>query len=179
MKLFSYLRNGDVPVELKRLELSTPSMPWRCATSCATAPGWFMLSTCFSCAGDPGFEPELAGPKPAVLPVTLIPMAEYLVSKLIRLTPQHSQAPGAWGVLLEDRQRLTWGVSHPEACRVHSVPTEGLEPSRPFGQRFLRPSRLPIPPGGQSKGNLSNVAFGSQTQSSCLNQGAPQVRQAR
>lgn len=26
------------------------------------------------------------------------------------------------------------------------VPREGLEPSRPQGQRFLRPSRLPVPP---------------------------------
>lgn len=26
------------------------------------------------------------------------------------------------------------------------VPSVGLEPTRPFGQRFLRPSRLPVPP---------------------------------
>lgn len=29
------------------------------------------------------------------------------------------------------------------------VPGEGLEPSRPCGQRILNPSRLPIPPPGQ------------------------------
>ena len=26
------------------------------------------------------------------------------------------------------------------------VPEEGLEPSRPYGRRFLKPVRLPIPP---------------------------------
>ena len=28
------------------------------------------------------------------------------------------------------------------------VPSAGLEPARPFGQRILSPLRLPIPPGG-------------------------------
>ena len=28
------------------------------------------------------------------------------------------------------------------------MPGEGLEPSRPYGQRILSPQRLPIPPSG-------------------------------
>lgn len=31
-------------------------------------------------------------------------------------------------------------------CPLTSMPREGLEPSRPFGHRFLRPARMPIPP---------------------------------
>ena len=31
------------------------------------------------------------------------------------------------------------------------VPEVGLEPTRPYGQRILNPSRLPIPPLGQER----------------------------
>ncbi len=38
------------------------------------------------------------------------------------------------------------------------VPWEGLEPSRPYGQRILSPLRLPIPPPGQLGGKIGNAA---------------------
>ena len=38
--------NKAAMVELRRFELLTPSMPWRCATSCATAPPLLQQSAC-------------------------------------------------------------------------------------------------------------------------------------
>ena len=32
---------------------------------------------------------------------------------------------------------------------LHSVPGAGIEPAQPYDYRFLRPTRLPIPPPGQ------------------------------
>ena len=37
----------------------------------------------------------------------------------------------------------------PELSSLSSVPGAGIEPARVLPQRFLRPSRLPIPPPGQ------------------------------
>src|SRR5579859_1993261 len=34
--------------------------------------------------------------------------------------------------------------------RITMVPRRGLEPPQPFGHRYLKPARLPIPPSGQA-----------------------------
>src|SRR4030095_13123206 len=39
------------------------------------------------------------------------------------------------------------------------VRKEGLEPTRPFGHRLLRPARLPVPPLSRARTNRSNVAY--------------------
>lgn len=44
----------------------------------------------------------------------------------------------------------------------YSVPGAGIEPARVLPQRFLRPSRLPIPPPGpifQKKANYQTILF--------------------
>ena len=38
--------------------------------------------------------------------------------------------------------------------QIRKVPGVGLEPTRPFGQRILNPSRLPIPPSGLDSSNI-------------------------
>src|SRR5262245_26162752 len=35
---------------------------------------------------------------------------------------------------------------------------EGLEPTRPFGHRLLRPARLPVPPLSRAENNLTRLA---------------------
>ena len=40
------------------------------------------------------------------------------------------------------------------------VPREGLEPSRPYGHRFLRPDRIPIPTPRHKSGILFQGFFG-------------------
>ncbi len=42
------------------------------------------------------------------------------------------------------REMTTWKAT--AKIPPDLVPSVGLEPTRPFGQRFLRPSRLPVPP---------------------------------
>ena len=50
--------------------------------------------------------------------------------------------------------------AHPRnVLRKTMVPKEGLEPSRPFGHRHLKPARLPISPPGQVYGAAPAVAF--------------------
>ena len=50
----------------------------------------------------------------------------------------------------EARERMPHG---PPALVLPRVPEEGLEPSRPCGQRILNPPRLPIPPLRQQGGS--------------------------
>ena len=46
------------------------------------------------------------------------------------------------------------------AVSAATVPTEGLEPPRPFGHRCLKPARLPVPPGRHGPGRRAAPAPG-------------------
>jgi site-specific DNA recombinase len=45
--------------------------------------------------------------------------------------------------------RIFNGLGCEDSEESEMVPRKGLEPSRPFGHRYLKPARLPIPPPGQ------------------------------
>ncbi len=40
--------------------------------------------------------------------------------------------------------------------RILTVPGAGIEPAQPYDYRFLRPTRLPIPPPGQKRESNEN-----------------------
>lgn len=99
--------------------------------------------------------PRGSGAKPLRGPSRL--PTEEAMSAPRKRSPRNATTPRGFGGRSPAERGL--GVAPPEemtsAPRKRSpragdaqkrVPSVGLEPTRPFGQRFLRPSRLPVPP---------------------------------
>jgi hypothetical protein len=84
------------------------------------------------------------------VPACLLPPAPEAHSAPPSKGRKDRSMPRALAAPIEGVTRPIEGRDPPDRRRVHPVPKEGLEPSRPFGRRILSPLRLPFRHSGLS-----------------------------